>query len=317
MTRSPSLLVFAALAALVVVPSACADADPEADAPDAAVEEAGPSWDVLQTEADRVASIGGFEAPEAVRYDPDQDVWFVSNFGAGSGDDRDGDGFVSRVDATTDAIATLRFAVGTEEHPLHMPRGMYLAGDTLWVADVDGIHAFDRRSGEALAFVDFTAFEPGFLNDISAGPDGTLYVTDTGRSAVYAVRDGQVSEALAADPAIGNPNGITWDGEREVFVLVPWEPGHPIHAWGPGGAEVLSVGEATPGRLDGVEVVDGRLLVASQTDSTLQLADGSGTTAVIRVPGAPADIAVDTNRGRVAVPYIALDRVDVWRLPGA
>ena len=31
--------------------------------------------------------------------------------------------------------------------------------------------------------------------------------------------------------------------------------------------------------------------------------------------GAPADIAVDTKRNRVAVPYISLDRVDIWQLP--
>jgi hypothetical protein len=33
------------------------------------------------------------------------------------------------------------------------------------------------------------------------------------------------------------------------------------------------------------------------------------------VPGRPADIGVDTRRGRVAVPYIALNRVDIWALP--
>lgn len=312
MKRVSTVLTIVALAA-----SACAEPAPDADGSAAASDDAGPSWDVLQTEADRVVSIDGFAGPEAVRYDPDQDVWFVSNFGEDADDQRDGNGFISRVDAATDEIASLRFAVGTDQHPLHMPRGMYLAGDTLWVADVDGIHGFDRRTGEALAFVDFTSFEPGFLNDITAGPDGTLYVTDTGRSAVYSVRGGEVAEELAADPAIGNPNGITWDAEREVLVLVPWEPGHPIHAWAPGSTDVMSVGAGTPGRLDGVEVVDGRLLVASQTDSTLQLADGAGTRAVIRVPGSPADIAVDTSRRRVAVPYIALDRVDVWRLPGA
>jgi hypothetical protein len=32
------------------------------------------------------------------------------------------------------------------------------------------------------------------------------------------------------------------------------------------------------------------------------------------VPGRPADIGIDTRRGHVAVPYIALNRVDVWSL---
>ena len=34
----------------------------------------------------------------------------------------------------------------------------------------------------------------------------------------------------------------------------------------------------------------------------------------IKVAGRPADIAIDTKRKRIAVPYIALDRVDIWEI---
>src|SRR6476660_1727346 len=47
---------------------------------------------------DHVASIAGFRSPESVRYDPDQDVWFVSNI-AGFGSDKDGRGYIVRVAA--------------------------------------------------------------------------------------------------------------------------------------------------------------------------------------------------------------------------
>ncbi|MDZ7693583.1 MAG: hypothetical protein U5K69_21105 [Balneolaceae bacterium] len=49
----------------------------------------------------------------------------------------------------------------------------------------------------------------------------------------------------------------------------------------------------------------------SQVDSTIYI-DGQ---AAIRTPGDPADIGIDTQRQRVAVPYIALNRVDIWSLP--
>ena len=39
------------------------------------------------------------------------------------------------------------------------------------------------------------------------------------------------------------------------------------------------------------------------------------TRPLVRVAGRPADIGVDTKRRQVAVPYIALDRVDLWQLP--
>jgi sugar lactone lactonase YvrE len=260
-----------------------------------------------------VGVVEGLAGPESVRYDPEQDVWFVGNFnGAVEGD---ANGFVTRVDAATGAVEAREFAVGTEAHPLHAARGMYLTGDTLWVADAAGVHLFHRRSGEQLGFVDLSPFDPGFPNDIAQGPDGALYVTDTGRSAVYRVEGRGVTEAVV-DTALGGPNGVTFDPELETLVLVPWEPGHPVHRWSAeGGAVPLGPG-ATAGRLDGVERVEAGLLVASQADSTLSLVEEERLRPVIRVPGAPADMGVDTRRGRVAVPYVALDRVDIWRLPG-
>ena len=259
-----------------------------------------------------VMRIEGLSGPESVRYDPDQDVWFVGNFGSAPGDE--GDGFVSRVSAADGSIEALRFAVGTDEHPMVDPRGTYITGDTLWVADMYGVHGVDRRSGEHHTFIDMTAFSPGFLNDIAQGADGALYVTDTGRSAVFRIEGREVTEA-ASDASLGNPNGITWDPVRETLVLVPWEPGHRIQTWAPG-AQPEGIGpDETPGRLDGVEPVEGGLLYASQSDTSLRLLADDGSHLLIRTEGAPADIGVDAGRGLVAVPYIALDRVDVFRLP--
>lgn len=287
----------------------------EGEQRDAGAGEAGDLPAPVQSPA-QVYSIEGLSGPEAVRYDADQDVWFISNFGPGS-EDRDADGFVSRVDAGSGALVALRFAVGTAEHPLHMPRGMALKADTLWVADVDGLHGFDRRSGAHLAFVDFTSHAPGFLNDIAATPDGMLYVTDTGRSALYRVDGGSAVEVWQ-DPAAGSPNGITWDDERRSFVLAPWEPGNPIHLWTPGETGPVALGEPTPGRLDGVERTGAGLLFASQTDSTVQVLTADGQrTALMRVAGAPADLGFDTRRNRLAVPFIGLDRVDIWALPSS
>lgn len=273
------------------------------------------SWTDVQELGDRVTSVDGLSGPEAVRYDAEQDVWFVSNFGPGSVEERDGDGFVTRVDAATGAIEELRFAVGIEAQPLHMPRGMSITGDTLWVADVDGVHGFHRRTGAPLGFHDFRRFEPGFLNDIAEGPEGALYVTDTGRSSLFRIAGGQVVEVLA-DTALGRPNGVTWAADRNAFVLVPWEPGHTIRLWAPGEPSARPLGGMTPGRLDGVENVDDRLVVASQTDSTLLVVEESERRVLVRLAGEPADIGIDTRRNRVAVPYVALDRMDVWRLPG-
>lgn len=291
------------------------DAPPaeEAGQDTAAPATAGSDWTTPQGPGDRIYAVEELSGPEAVKYDPDQDVYFVSNFGHGE-DSRANDGFLARVSAADGTVEAMRWAVGTDDAPLRQPLGMALDGDTLWVVDSDGVHAFHRESGAHLGFVDMTALAPGFLNDAAVGGDGALYVTDTGASRVYRVADGQATLAVEGE-ALGNPNGITWDAGTDRFLLVPWEGGEELRSWDPTTGEVGTAARTPGGRFDGVEAVEGGFLVASQADSAIHVVAGGQGRAVIRLDGRPADIAVDTRRGRVAVPYIALNRVDVFQLP--
>lgn len=293
--------------ALLLTLSACQGREPPVVPPGAEL-----TWDRVQDSTMRVASITGLDGPEAVRYDPDQDVYFVSNF---TGDPmvRDSSGFVSQVGADG-TIEALRFATGTPERPLHAPRGMFITGDTLWTVDLDGVHGFDRRTGASLAYVDFTGFAPGFLNDIAAGPDGALHVTDTGLSRIYRLAGGMVTIA-SADSTLGQPNGITWDGANRRFLLAHWGGRQSLQAWRPADSALATYATSTGSSFDGVEVLDGRVLVASQADSSLHLVDGPTTRVIIRAGGRPADIGVDTRRRRVALPFVDLNRVDIWALP--
>jgi hypothetical protein len=263
-----------------------------------------------QDSTHRVATLTGLSGPEAVRYDPDQDVYFISNFnGAPAGD---ANGFVSRARADG-AVDSLRFMIGTAAAPLHGPRGMFITGDTLWVADADGIHLFHRRTGAHLRFIDMRRFRPGFLNDIVQGPDGAIYITDTGASRVYRIAGDSVAAAIASDD-LGAPNGITWDAASSRFLLASWNSGAPIRAWD-GRSSITEIGGAGGGRNDGIELVGDRVLIASQSDSSINVLQAGTIRRAIRVPGAPADIGIDTRRSRVAVPYVDLDRVDIWDIP--
>lgn len=268
------------------------------------------TWGSVQDSTDIVVSVTGLSGPEAVRYDPAQDLYFVSNF---NGDPAgDANGFISKV-SSDGIVEDLEFITGTEVRPLHGPRGMYITGDTLWAADAEGVHGFDTESGELVAFVDFTIHEPGFLNDVVQGADGSLYVTDTGKSTVYRVEDGTPVVLVENLPA--PPNGITIDADNNL-VLAPWEGAtmFPVLAENDAGYEEYTNAQSG-GNFDGIEFVNGRMVVASQEDNSIHFIYNGTDHVGIHTPGDPADIGIDTQRNRVAVPYIALNRVDIWQLP--
>ena len=268
------------------------------------------SWESVQDSTDIVVSIEGFSGPEAVRYDPDQDVYFVANF---NGDPAgDANGFISRV-TPEGTIDSLRFMTGTEEQPLHGPRGMYITGNTLWAADAEGIHGFNTSTGKPVDFIDFTSLEPGFLNDIVEGADGNLYVTDTGKSTVYIIEDGTPSILVENLPA--PPNGITVDTDNNI-VLAPWEGAmmFPTLVVGEQGYAEYTQAQSG-GNFDGIEFVNGRMIAASQEDNSIHVLHEGEDHVAIHTTGDPADIGIDTQRNHIAVPYIALNRVDIWQLP--
>lgn len=302
-TRASS---FASLLALVT--ASCGGAEPRQPP-------AGSPWAGVLDDAARVTVLSGFDGPEAVHYDAEQDVWFVSNF-TGDPGEADGDGFVSRVAAADGRLTELRFAVGTGEHPFHAGRGMALQGDTLWVADLGGIHAFHRETGEQLGFVDLTRLAPGFLNDISVASDGSAYVTDTMEPRVIRFHPGDPEIAPTRGP-LGAPNGILWDPSRGTFWLAPWTGGENLRSWDPASGTV-ALDWATPGagNMDGMVLWDGHLLVASQADTSIHAVSDTRNGPYIRTLGFPADLGLDTRRGRLAIPEVALDQVEIWQLPG-
>ena len=69
------------------------------------------------------------------------------------------------------------------------------------------------------------------------------------------------------------------------------------------------------GNIDGLEEYDGRLIVASQVDQSIWSWRAGEAVKLFDPPGRPADIGIDSRRGRVAIPYIVLDRVEIWALP--
>ena len=260
----------------------------------------------------------GLQAPEAARFDPNQNVWYVANIN-GEPAGKDNNGFITRL-SSDGKVDSLKFIAGGRNGvTLNAPKGMAITGDTLWVADIDAVRAFNKRTGAPITSVTVTGAK--FLNDAAVGPDGTLYLTDTGVTAdfshtgpdrIYQVKAGKASVALESADLSG-PNGITWVPDEEEFVIVPFL-GTNIVAWKPGEKTVRTLGTG-PGQQDGVEVLeDGGLLITSWTDSTLfVLKDGRSTRIGTGIPSG-ADIGYD-GESRVLVPLLTENRIEFWELP--
>lgn len=307
--RRRSLLVVALLVA------ACGRAEDQAA-------QAAPDSAAAATPA-RVAAADGFATPESAVHDAAQDTWFVSNIN-GSPVARDNNGFISRLTADG-AIDSLHFVQGGRAGvTLHAPKGLAITGDTLWVTDIDAVRGFLRTSGVPVAAVEFGK-RARFLNDLAVGPDGALYVTDTGigldakgavqhpgPDRVYRIGPDRVISVVAEGDSLAWPNGITWDPAGR-FLLVPFG-GTSLLAWAPDSApKAIGTG---PGQQDGVEVMpDGRVLVSSWADSSVFVAGSGGNTRLITGVPSPADIGLDRGRSRVAIPLFMANRVELWSIP--
>jgi len=263
----------------------------------------------------QVALVDGFSGPESVRYDEEADVYFVGNFN-GNPAELDNNGFISRLSPDGEILDLQFIAGGQNGVTLHAPRGMTIVGDTLWACDTDAVRGFNRTTGEPVAEVSFTQFEPGFLNDITAGPNGELYVTDSGRNRIYRI-DGRTPSIALEDEALNRPNGITWDRTTGNAVVVPFGGNQVLNRWGGGAPGLEPIAEGLQGgRYDGVEVLGyRRLMVASQADSSIHIVQDGQIASSLKTVGAPADIGYDLRRNRVAVPFVALNQVEILQLP--
>src|SRR5688572_28885431 len=152
--------------------AACAKDQPAADTT------VGRTTAAATATADKLGETVGFNVPESVRYDAELDVYYVANIN-GNPSQKDNNGYIARVRADSTGVMTVLVEGGKGGARLNAPKGMALRGDTLYVADIDMLRMFNRRTGEVLEAVSLRENNATFLNDVAIGPDG-VYISDTG-----------------------------------------------------------------------------------------------------------------------------------------
>lgn len=263
----------------------------------------------------------GYDTPESVVHDAEQDVYLVSNIN-GSPFAKDGNGYIARV--KPDGGMQRHWVLGGRDGvTLNAPKGLALGGDVLWVADIDVLRKFDRHSGKPLGDIPI----PGatFLNDVSVAPDGTVYCSDTGLDAQFAPTGTDAIWRIGADgapaplirgPELGQPNGIV---ARDLGVyVVSWRDGtfYQVDAKG----RRTDLGRAPKAQLDGLvrmEVTkDGAAspvwFATSWAGACIYRFDTSGAcTAVGPLLEQPADCGLDGKRGRLLIPLFGKNRIEI------
>lgn len=195
----------------------------------------------------------GLAAPESAYLDPETGFLFVSNID-GEGAKKDGNGYISKLTPQGEVIAA-KWATG-----LDAPKGLRSAKGKLWVSDIDQVVSISLADGKIL---DRIAIEGAkFLNDVAAGPDGTVYVSDMPESKIYAISGGKAT-LFAEGEQLESPNGLLVDGDR--LLLAAWGYAADFMPKTPGRLlsldlktkNVTPITKAPTGNLDGIEL-DGR-----------------------------------------------------------
>lgn len=258
----------------------------------------------------------GLSTPESVLYDAQNDIYLVSNIN-GNPSAADGNGYISRL-SPDGTVLELKWIDGESEGvALNAPKGMAISGGVLYVSDITDVRLFDANTGAPKGSVAIAG--SAFLNDAVAGPDGSVYVSDSGISfatgemqvvegadAIYRVDASGATKLVGGD--LDRPNGLAVkDG---TILMVAFGNKGLLLGFGPDGA-ARSSKETGLGGLDGIEILpDGSALISSWATGAIHKLTPSGETSIVveNVP-TPADLGYDTKRNRVLIPIFTENRL--------
>ncbi len=262
----------------------------------------------------------GFAQPESMLHDQQSDVYLVSNIN-GTPFGRDDNGYISQVNPNGTLKQAKWIDGASPEVELNAPKGMAIANNTLYVADLDSMRMFDAVSGAVKGTIAISG--SSFLNDVVASADGTIFVSDmgvnqdfssTGTAAIYQI-DAAGNVTIATKLADGNPNGLAVTADGKLLVC-RYDTAVEIFELAADGT-LQPYRKASASQHDGlVALADQSLLVSVwQTKNVYRLAaDGSESIVYYGTTGTPADINFDYQRGVLLMPMIVTSQVILWPL---
>ena len=249
--------------------------------------------------------VQGLKTPESFIADPSTGNYFISNINGGVPGGKDDDGFITKLDKDGKVI-NLTFVDGKNKNiTLNAPKGLDIIGNVIYVSDIDFVRGFDKETGKLLYDLDFKAFNPSSLNDLTHDSQGNLYVSDWIGNFIFKVetRNNHKVSVVAKGNTLGGPNGLNIHPKTNKLINVTWESGKVMEIDSSGSVKTI-VEDKRFKTLDGIDFDNnGNMFVSSFTGGEVyKITPDLKVDVFLKGLTSPADINIDRKNNLLLIP---------------
>lgn len=258
---------------------------------------------------DLVFEVNRLDRPAGVTFDARRNRFLVSNIG-GRAPDEDRNGFITAISADGQEVDPRAYTTASIGAELNSPKGMDIAGDVLYVADLDRVIGIDLETGRAV--LDLKIPDARFLYDVEVTDGGAIYVSDTETQAIYRVHPGHgLATRLATEGELHAPAGLLDAGSHRLWVAAS---DGAVLMIGPDGTVETFVQDRRLVGIHGIQQLpDGSLLVANNRTGQLLRIDPQRQIQKLPIHSrSPGDFVI--RDGLLVLPELGSDRVIALRV---
>ena len=249
--------------------------------------------------------VQGLKTPESFIADPSIGNYFISNINGGGPGGKDDDGFITKLDKDGKVINLIFVDGKNKDIILNAPKGLDIIGNILYVSDIDFVRGFDKETGKLLYDLDFKAFNPSSLNDLTHDSQGNLYVSDWIGNFIFTIetRNNHKVSVVAKGNTLGGPNGLNIHPKTNKLINVTWETGKVQEIDSSGSIKIL-VEDKRFKTLDGIDFDNnGNMFVSSFTGGEVyKITPDLKVDVFLKGLTSPADINIDKKNNLLLIP---------------
>ena len=247
-----------------------------------------------------------YKAPESVAYDSKRGFLYISNYTGGLKNGLPyGEQFISKVSLNGKVI---KFDwIGN----LTIPTGICVNDDKLYIVERFGVVVYDLEADKVSD--KFYIKTSNFLNDITVGSDGGIYVSESDTNVIYKISGRNVEKWLDSEE-ISRPNGVLFDDGK---LLVAVNSDHYLKAINISDKKVTKIANLGEGILDGIKKCRGGYLVSDFMGGLYLVRPSGQVTELINTRDAEiniADFEYIPDKDMVVSPAMRKNKLICYRL---